>query len=224
MWSQQKNTFVRSRRRVLTLRVPRKEFTKQRMDYLGVTLAYGASGVAATYLIHAFRNKGGERRQCTTTLVDPRCEDDVVRLVRAVSSSSRSTDDLAERLERLFVRFPPTQTTLTCLNCIYDRFRGTGGEQEFCVVTVLAVLRFSPWSPPPVVSSTRHWHRARTSDALRTPKIVRSHSCSSVATPRRIETIPRIPTSTAVVSEARTDPEPHHRAWRCKQAHRERSH
>lgn len=102
---------------------------------------YGAVRLVSCLRRDAGRPDAGRPAAGSTgpTLMDPRCGQDAVRLVRAIASTPDvGSEELLARLERLMRHFPPTATTLAHLDRAHARVQGTGGEEEFCVVTVLA--------------------------------------------------------------------------------------
>ena len=111
------------------------------MFLLWASLLPIATGLGA-YLVHRHLVQETERtRPRLRVAVDPACAADAVRLVRlaAAGETELSTDALAGKLERLLRAFPPTEATLQRLSLLQQSLSGTGGEEEFCVVLLLAV-------------------------------------------------------------------------------------
>lgn len=64
----------------------------------------------------------------------------VRRLVRMCERGD-GTDGLADRMWRLYDTFPPTPRTVSRLLVLHGEHDGQGGEDEFCIVSVLGVAR-----------------------------------------------------------------------------------
>ena len=69
-------------------------------------------------------------------LVDATSARDCTRLVATLSRPRDDADAVAERLLRVFTRFPPTEAQMRKLSLAQQALCGTGGVAEFCVVTV----------------------------------------------------------------------------------------
>lgn len=61
----------------------------------------------------------------------------VVSLVRALSRADEGADALADRLTRLYRRFPPTEPAMRNLSILHQRHGDEGGARSFCVAMVL---------------------------------------------------------------------------------------
>ena len=73
-----------------------------------------------------------------TTLVDPRDVRAVERLVRTLDRGT-GIDDLLTRLERIFERFRPTETTMSHLSLMQQRTEHSADATAFCVACVYTV-------------------------------------------------------------------------------------
>ena len=75
------------------------------------------------------------RRVRTLTLLDAGHVNDVEQLVRCADAGG-GTDELMERLTRLFERFPPDEITMRRLSLMQQEYEGIGNLLEFCVLCV----------------------------------------------------------------------------------------
>lgn len=73
------------------------------------------------------------------TRLDAATVEDVCWVVRTFGAAG-STDRLLEALHRLYETFLPNEGMLRRLSVMYESVRGTGGEVEFCVVTLYSVV------------------------------------------------------------------------------------
>jgi hypothetical protein len=81
----------------------------------------------------------GKRIIKRQTIIDCHSVDEIVSLVKLVSSHG-GTDELVERLERLFITFPPDDSTLQRVSIFQQQTQGLGNELEFCCTMLHVVL------------------------------------------------------------------------------------
>jgi len=113
------------------------------------------------------------------TLMDVGSVEDVVVLVRRVSGAA-GTDELAERLERLFIAFPPDDGVLQRASMFQQECEKKGNDEEFCTALVHVVLmRYVveyPMRPIPVMATILPYRPAPMYDDTRKTK-----SCPSLS-------------------------------------------
>lgn len=101
-----------------------------------------------------------------STLLDEGTRRSVHTLVMRLSDHDVSSDELMDRLVRLYTRFPPTELTMRRLSVLHQSVEGWGTPDEYCVATVYsaAILGLSD---------------ALNEGSLRLP-IPRTRSCSAL--------------------------------------------
>ena len=116
------------------------------------------------------------------TLMDIGSVEDVVELVRRVSGIA-GTDELAERLERLFIAFPPDDGVLQRASTFQQQCEKKGNDEEFCTALVHVVLmRYVveyPMRPVPVMVTILPFRPAPMHEDIRKTK-----SCPSLSSLR----------------------------------------
>lgn len=83
------------------------------------------------------------------TIIDVCSAEDAVALVRHVCRGDASIDVLVVRLEHVFHTFPISEKMMQILSLLQQRYEGTGGEEEFAILTLLAVAMTTITCPPP---------------------------------------------------------------------------
>ena len=63
----------------------------------------------------------------------------VQELVERVAQANDDVDAIADKLLKLFIRFPPSEVQMRRLSMMQQDLVNTGGRQEFCLVTVYVV-------------------------------------------------------------------------------------
>ena len=118
--------------------------------------------VSAASILGRTPAKRSSRRTC----LDVEDGTDAVALVRRLTGTRSDASELADRLDRLYRRFPPNEAMMRRLSMLQQRVRGRGDEEEFCVVTIFIVASLvlgrdphpkplSVTSSPPVQTRTR---------------------------------------------------------------------
>jgi len=104
-----------------------------------------------------------------TCCLDAASIEDAVVLVRRCAGGASDACAIAERLERVYDRFPPDERLLRRLSTFQQLVEGEGGEREFCVVTVYMIASLCAARAPP---GTRRVERiARSLPSRRTKHI-----------------------------------------------------
>lgn len=98
------------------------------------------------------------------TLMDAPDAASVVRLVR-LADRGQGADDLVERLDRFFSRFPPDEKIMRRLSLMQQACQGCGDLHEFCVTCVYMVATEVLCHPLPMVPP-RHTRRVRSSPSV----------------------------------------------------------
>ena len=106
-------------------------------------MALGGLVAVATFSFHRISEhlwSSTPRRRTFATLLDVQTPADAVALVRRLSHADTTCDELADRLEELYFRFPPLAESLQCMSLHEQRLAKTGGEEEYGVCTVYAAM------------------------------------------------------------------------------------
>ena len=74
--------------------------------------------------------------------IDAPSPDVVINFVRRINRAD-GADKLAERLERVYERFPPRENSLRRLSLFQQMFEKEGGEREFCITIVYVIASMS---------------------------------------------------------------------------------
>lgn len=86
-------------------------------------------------------DRAAARRRCTGTLVDAVDVDDVVRLVRIGCGRRGGSEHLVTTIVRLLMTFLPNERVLRRLSLMQQRVAGSGGREEYAVLTVFALAQ-----------------------------------------------------------------------------------
>lgn len=106
-------------------------------------------GASISMLRHAFASSSSIPQRRIATLLDITCATDAVELVRRVGTGDATADVLAERLEVIFLAFPPNEITMRRLSLLQQEYQGTGGTEEFAISTVFSVAMTALTNLPP---------------------------------------------------------------------------
>lgn len=100
--------------------------------------AWKAKDDALAYWDALTWSRARRRGPCRTyrTVLDVEEASEAVALVELMSRGNRDTAAVAERLVRLYTRFPPYERQLQRLSLLQQRLEGRGGKEEFAVTTV----------------------------------------------------------------------------------------
>lgn len=92
----------------------------------------------ATKLLYNHKILNIQKRLMYSTLVDVCDIASVESLVRKLDSGN-GTDDLLQRLTRIYERFPPSEKIMRRLSLMQQEYNGHGTLVEFCIICVYIV-------------------------------------------------------------------------------------